>query len=45
MDESESIRMKRAVGQYAQQSMPEDVVHHILNAGRRAVRPMVRTTL
>lgn len=36
MDVSESIRMKRAVRQYAQQSIPEDVVHNILNAGRRA---------
>lgn len=36
MDVSESIRMKRAVRQYAQQPIPEDVVHHILNAGRRA---------
>lgn len=36
MDVSESIRMKRAVRQYAQQLIPEDVVHHILNAGRRA---------
>jgi nitroreductase len=36
MDVSESIRMKRAVRQYAQQLIPEDVVHHILNTGRRA---------
>ena len=36
MEVSESIRMKRAVRQYAQQSIPEDAVHHILNAGRRA---------
>jgi nitroreductase len=36
MDVSESIRMKRAVRQYALQSIPEDVVHNILNAGRRA---------
>jgi nitroreductase len=36
MDVSESIRMKRAVRQYAQQPIPEDALHHILNAGRRA---------
>lgn len=36
MDVFESIRMKRAVRQYAQRPIPEDVVHHILNAGRRA---------
>jgi nitroreductase len=36
MDVSESIRMKRAVRQFAQQPLPEEIVHHILNAGRRA---------
>jgi hypothetical protein len=45
MGVSESIRMKRAVRQHAQLSIPEDVVHHILIAGRRALRPIVRTTL
>ena len=45
MDVSESIRMKRAVRQYAQLSIPDDVVHHILNVGLRALRPMVRTTI
>jgi len=44
MDVSESIRMNRAARQYTQQPIPEDIVHHILNTGRRALRPMVRTT-
>jgi nitroreductase len=36
MDVSESIRMKRAVRQFAQRPVSEEVIHQILNAGRRA---------
>jgi len=36
MNVSEAIRMKRAVRQFKEQSLPEEVVLAILNAGRRA---------
>ncbi len=36
MNVSEAIRMKRAVRQFADQPLPEDIVLAILNAGRRA---------
>jgi len=36
MNVSEAIRMKRAVRQFAEKSLPEDVIHAILNAGRRS---------
>jgi nitroreductase len=36
MEVSEAIRMKRAVRQFQDKSLPEDVIHAILNAGRRA---------
>jgi len=36
MNVSEAIRTKRAVRQFRDQSLPEDTVHAILNAGRRA---------
>jgi hypothetical protein len=45
MDVSESIYMKRAVRQYAQQSIPEDVIHQIFNAVHRAFLSIVRNTL
>ncbi len=36
MHVSEAIRMKRAVRQFEDQSLPEDAINAILNAGRRA---------
>jgi nitroreductase len=36
MDVTEAIRFKRAVRQYAVRELPDAVVRHILNAGRRA---------
>jgi len=36
MNISEAIRMKRAVRQFADKPLPKDVIHTILNAGRRA---------
>ena len=36
MDVSQAIRLKRAVRQFNDQPLPEEVVHAILNAGRRA---------
>ena len=36
MNVSEAIRMKRAVRQFADTSLPENVIHAILNAGRRS---------
>lgn len=36
MDVSEAIRMKRAVRKFRDEPLPEEVVHAILNAGRRA---------
>jgi nitroreductase len=36
MNVSEAIRMKRAVRQFKDQQLPEEVVDTILNAGRRA---------
>mgnify|MGYP000748945664 CR=1 FL=1 len=36
MNVSEAIRMKRAVRQFAPQPLPAQVIHAILNAGRRA---------
>lgn len=36
MKVSEAIRMKRAVRQFAQTPLPEDIIHAILNAGRRS---------
>jgi nitroreductase len=36
MNVSEAIRMKRAVRQFADKPLPENVIHAILNAGRRA---------
>ncbi len=36
MNVSEAIRMKRAVRKFEDKALPEDVVHAILNAGRRA---------
>ncbi len=36
MDVSEAIRMKRAVRKFQDKPLPEDVIHTILNAGRRA---------
>jgi len=36
MNVSEAIRMKRAVRQFQDKPLPEEVVHAILNAGRRA---------
>jgi nitroreductase len=36
MNVSEAIRMKRAVRQFQDKPLPEDVIHAILNAGRRA---------
>ena len=36
MNVSEAILTKRAVRQFKEQSLPEDIVHTILNAGRRA---------
>lgn len=36
MNVSEAIRMKRAVRNFREEPLPEDVVHAILNAGRRA---------
>lgn len=36
MNVSEAIRLKRAVRQFSDLPLPEEVVHAILNAGRRA---------
>ena len=36
MNVSEAIRMKRAVRQFAETPLPEDVINDILNAGRRS---------
>jgi nitroreductase len=36
MNVSDAIRMKRAVRQFAETPLPEDVIHAILNAGRRS---------
>lgn len=36
MDVSEAIRLKRAVRKFKDEALPEDVVHNILNAGRRS---------
>ncbi len=36
MNVSEAIRMKRAVRKFEDKALPDDVVHAILNAGRRA---------
>jgi nitroreductase len=36
MNVSEAIRMKRAVRQFADRPLPEEIVLAILNAGRRA---------
>ena len=36
MNVSEAIRTKRAVRQFQDRALPEEVVHAILNAGRRA---------
>ena len=36
MNVSEAIRMKRAVRQFQDKPLPEEVIHAILNAGRRA---------
>lgn len=36
MEVSEAIRMKRAVRKFQDKPLPEDVIHDILNAGRRA---------
>ncbi len=36
MDVSEAVRAKRAVRQFNQEALPEEIAHAILNAGRRA---------
>jgi len=36
MNVSEAIRMKRAVRQFKEQPLPEEIINAILNAGRRA---------
>jgi nitroreductase len=36
MNVSEAIRMKRAVRKFQDKPLPEDIIHAILNAGRRA---------
>ena len=36
MNVSEAIRMKRAVRKFQEKPLPDDVVHSILNAGRRS---------
>ncbi|HLZ22252.1 MAG TPA: nitroreductase family protein [Ktedonobacterales bacterium] len=36
MDVAEAIRNKRAVRQFTEQPLPEEAIHTILNAGRRA---------
>ena len=36
MNVSDAIRLKRAVRKFQEKSLPDDVVHAILNAGRRA---------
>ena len=36
MNVSEAIRMKRAVRKFQETHLPEDVIHAILNAGRRS---------
>jgi nitroreductase len=36
MNVSEAIRLKRAVRKFQEQPLPEDVIHAILNAGRRS---------
>lgn len=36
MNVSEAIRMKRAVRQFKEISLPENIIHDILNAGRRS---------
>ena len=36
MNVSEAIRMKRAVRQFQDKPLPEDIIHAILNAGRRS---------
>ena len=36
MNVSEAIRMKRAVREFADTPLPEEVIHAILNAGRRS---------
>ena len=36
MNVSEAIRMKRAVRKFQEKSLPDDIIHAILNAGRRS---------
>src|SRR5574342_1376681 len=36
MNVSEAIRMKRAVRKFREEPLPDEVIHAILNAGRRA---------
>ena len=36
MNVSEAIRLKRAVRKFQDQPLPEEVIHSILNAGRRS---------
>jgi nitroreductase len=36
MEVAEAIRMKRAIREFSDQELPDEVVLHILNAGRRA---------
>lgn len=36
MDVSEAIRLKRAIRKFKAEPLPEDVIHAILNAGRRS---------
>ena len=36
MNVSEAIRMKRAVRKFQEKSLPDEVIHAILNAGRRS---------
>jgi nitroreductase len=36
MNVSEAIRMKRAVRKFQDQPLPDDIIHAILNAGRRS---------
>ena len=36
MDVSEAIRTKRAIRKFQEKPLPEDVIHAILNAGRRS---------
>ena len=36
MNVSEAIRMKRAVRKFQDKPLPEEIIHAILNAGRRS---------